>query len=53
MIYRTEADAVRRIESLRRFGIWPGYYRVQGGWALTYDLAPFTSRAGYEGSVLS
>ena len=52
MIYRTEADAVRRIESLRRFGIWPGYYRVQGGWALTYDPPSFTSRSEYEGRIL-
>ncbi len=52
MVYRTEGEAVRRIESLRRFGIWPGYYRVQGGFRLTYDPPSFTSRAGYEGSIL-
>jgi len=51
-VYRTEAAAVARIESLKGHGIWPGYYKVPGGWALTYDPPPFGSRSEYEGAIL-
>lgn len=37
MVYVSEESAVRRIAQLRRLGMWPGYYRVRGGWRLSYD----------------
>ena len=37
MVYRSEESAVTRIDQLRRLGIWPGYYKVLGGWRLSYD----------------
>lgn len=38
MTYRSEADAFRRAEILRRdWGIWPGVRRQGPGWVLTCD----------------
>lgn len=39
MIYNDENDAIRRVEQLRRVGIWPGYFRCGLGWRLTFDPA--------------
>jgi len=37
-IYVTEEAALRRIERLKEFGVWPGGpIRCEGGWRLTYD----------------
>lgn len=35
--YDTVADAVDRIEVLKRFGIWTGYYYRDGLWYLMHD----------------
>lgn len=51
MLYRTEDAAIRRIEQLKLVGVWPGYFRMPGGWALTYDPPNISSRSDYEGSV--
>ena len=53
MIYRSEAAAVARIEALKAVGVWPGYYRVPGGFRLTYDPEGPLSRSGQEGEVLT
>jgi hypothetical protein len=53
MVYRTEDAAVKRIEVLKGIGVWPGYYRVTGGWALTYDPPLSSSRSAHEGEVLA
>ena len=36
-VYSSEEAAFRRVDTLKRSGIWPGVRRVPGGWALTYD----------------
>lgn len=55
MIYKTEAEAARRVWALARMlGVWPGYFysRLAGGWVLTYD-PPVTTRTEHEGGVLA
>ena len=37
IIYRSWDAALHRIEVLKKVGIWPAYYPVPGGWALSYD----------------
>lgn len=37
IIYRSFEVALRRIEMLKRAGIWPAYRAVPGGWTLSYD----------------
>lgn len=39
MIYGSEEQAFRRVETLKQRGVWPGVRRVFGGWELTYDPA--------------
>ena len=36
-VYGSLASALARIAALKKAGIWPAYYRVPGGWSLSYD----------------
>jgi hypothetical protein len=35
--YGTEAEALRRVEQLKRQGIWTGYQHRDGAWYLLFD----------------
>ena len=37
IVYRSWEAAMNRIEALKTVGVWPAYYPVLGGWALSYD----------------
>ena len=39
--YATEQRALRRVDTLKKFGFWPAVIRMDDGFCIAYDPDPF------------